>query len=405
MAKKTVYLYYYGSNQCENPSFQMEEIMKDLDLRKKIIVITYAALLLFVVMKFDFVRGILGDVTHILSPFFLGIVLAFVLNKPMCFFERLLSKKIKKKGSVRGLSITISFLIFLLVIVAVFWFIVPQLIINANMFISRTTIYINRIERWINDLNYKYNLQSVDLEKLFGQLTDVIQSVSTFVVNYIGDIVPRLITVTTNLVSFIFNLVITIVFAINLLAAKETILKQIGQLNRAYIPEKYAAKNEKVATIVNDIFGKYLIGQVTEACILGGLCFIGMKIFRFDYAILISTLIAVTALIPVAGAWIGGGLSFLLLALVSPLNAIMFFIYLTVLQQLENNLIYPRVVGSSIGLPGIWVIFAVTVGGGLFGLPGIMLSVPTMSVIYALVGENAKNRLKRKASKQRRGIK
>nr|WP_297938808.1 AI-2E family transporter [uncultured Lachnoclostridium sp.] len=373
--------------------------MKDLDLRKKIIVITYAALLLFVVMKFDFVRGILGDVTHILSPFFLGIVLAFVLNKPMCFFERLLSKKIKKKGSVRGLSITISFLIFLLVIVAVFWFIVPQLIINANMFISRTTIYINRIERWINDLNYKYNLQSVDLEKLFGQLTDVIQSVSTFVVNYIGDIVPRLITVTTNLVSFIFNLVITIVFAINLLAAKETILKQIGQLNRAYIPEKYAAKNEKVATIVNDIFGKYLIGQVTEACILGGLCFIGMKIFRFDYAILISTLIAVTALIPVAGAWIGGGLSFLLLALVSPLNAIMFFIYLTVLQQLENNLIYPRVVGSSIGLPGIWVIFAVTVGGGLFGLPGIMLSVPTMSVIYALVGENAKNRLKRKASK------
>lgn len=375
--------------------------MKDLDLRKKIIVITYAALLLFVVMKFDFVRGILGNVTHILSPFFLGIVLAFVLNKPMCFFERLLSKKIKKKGTVRGLSITISFLIFLLVIVAVFWFIVPQLVINANMFISRTTIYISRIERWINDFNYRYNLQSVDLEKLFGQLTDLIQSVSTFVVNYIGDIVPRLITVTTNLVSYIFNLVITIVFAINLLAAKEKILKQLGLLNRAYLPEKFAVKNEKVATIVNDIFGKYLIGQVTEACILGGLCFIGMKIFRFDYAILISTLIAVTALIPVAGAWIGGGLSFLLLALVSPLNAVMFFIYLTVLQQLENNLIYPRVVGSSIGLPGIWVIFAVTVGGGLFGLPGIMLSVPTMSVIYALVGENVKNRLKRKTSKQR----
>lgn len=375
--------------------------MKDSDLRKKIIVITYAALLLFVVMKFEFVRGILGNVTHILSPFFLGIVLAFVLNKPMCFFERLLSKKIKKKGTVRGLSITISFLLFLLVIVAVFWFIVPQLVINANMFISRTTIYIGRIERWINEFNHKYNLQSVDLEKMFGQLTDLIQSVSTFVVNYIGDIVPRLITVTTNLVSFIFNLVITIVFAINLLAAKENILKQLGLLNRAYLPEKFAVKNEKVAIIVNDIFGKYLIGQVTEACILGGLCFIGMKIFRFDYAILISTLIAVTALIPVAGAWIGGGLSFILLALVSPLNAVMFFIYLTVLQQLENNLIYPRVVGSSIGLPGIWVIFAVTVGGGLFGLPGIMLSVPTMSVIYALVGENAKNRLKRKTSKQR----
>lgn len=372
--------------------------MKDLALRKRLAVITYAALLLFVVFKFDFIRTLAGDVMHILSPFFLGIVLAFILNKPMSFFERLLSKKIKKKGTVRGLSITIAFLIFLLIIVAVFWFIVPQLIVNANLFISRTSIYISRIEGWMRDLNDRYNLQSVDFDKIFSQLTNVLQSVSTSVVNYIGDIVPRLITVTTNLVSFIFNLVITIVFAINLLAAKEHILSQIGKLNRAYIPEKYAKRNERVADIINDIFGKYLIGQVTEACILGGLCFIGMKIFRFDYAILISTLIAVTALIPVAGAWIGGGLSFVLLALVSPINAVMFFIYLTVLQQLENNLIYPRVVGSSIGLPGIWVIFAVTVGGGLFGLPGIMVSVPTMSVIYTLIGENVENRLKRKTN-------
>lgn len=370
--------------------------MKDLALRKRLAVITYAALLLFVVFKFELIRGIAGDVLHILSPFFLGIVLAFILNKPMSFFERQLGRKLKKKGTVRGLSITIAFLIFLLVIVAIFWFIVPQLIVNANLFISRTSIYISRIEAWMRDLNSKYNLQSVDFDKLFSQLANVLQSVSTSVVNYLGDIVPRLITVTTNLVSFIFNLVITIVFSINLLASKEHILKQVGKLNRAYIPEKYAKKNEKIAVIVNDIFGKYLIGQVTEACILGGLCFIGMKIFRFDYAILISTLIAVTALIPVAGAWIGGGLSFLLLALVSPINAVMFFIYLTVLQQLENNLIYPRVVGSSIGLPGIWVIFAVTVGGGLFGLPGIMVSVPTMSVIYTLIGENVKNRLNKK---------
>ncbi|SES71612.1 AI-2E family transporter [[Clostridium] polysaccharolyticum] len=373
--------------------------MKDLSLRKKLIVITYAAFLLFVVMKFDFVRGVLSNIMHILSPFLLGVVLAFILNKPMCFFERLLSKKIKKKSTVRGLSITIAFLIFLLIIVAVIWFIVPQLVVNANMFISRTGIYINRLEVWINDLSDKYNLKSVDFQMLSGQLTDIIQSVSTFVVNYIRDIVPRLITVTTNLVSVIFNLVITLVFAINLLAGKEHLLKQIAQLNHAYIPEKYSKKNEKIALIVNDIFGKYLIGQVTEACILGGLCFIGMNIFRFDYSVLISTLIAVTALIPVAGAWIGGGLSFLLLALVSPINAVMFFIYLTILQQLENNLIYPRVVGSSIGLPGIWVIFAVTVGGGLFGLAGIMVSVPTMSVIYALIGENVKQRLTKKSSK------
>ncbi len=373
--------------------------MKDLYLKRIVVIITYAALLLFIVLKFDFVRGIVGNITHILSPFFLGVVLAFVLNKPMCFFEKLLGKRIKKKGTVRGLSITIAFLIFLCIIVAIFSFIVPQLVKNADMFISRTNNYIGRIETYINSTSKKYNLDSVDLEKVFDQLADVLKSVSTFVVNYMGDIVPRLITVTTNLVSLIFNLVITIVFAINLLASKEHILHQLGELNKAYLPEKHAVRNEKIAVLINDIFGKYLIGQVTEACILGGLCFIGMKIFRFDYAILISTLIAVTALIPVAGAWIGGGLSFLLLALVSPLTAVMFFVYLTVLQQLENNLIYPRVVGSSIGLPGIWVIFAVTVGGGLFGLPGIMLSVPTMSVIYALISENVKDRLIKKSGK------
>lgn len=373
--------------------------MKDIVLRKKLILITYTCLLLFIVLKFDLVTALIGNVFNILSPFFLGVVLAFILNKPMKFFQALLSKKIRKEGLQRTLAITISYLLFLLIIVTIVWFIVPQLMTNLNLFISRTHIYFERTENWINELAIKYNIQSIKFEEIFGQLTDIIQTVTTSIVNYIGDVVPRLITVTTNLVSVIFNLVITIVFSINLLAGKENILRQLGNLNRAYVPEKHAERNEKIAVIVNDIFGKYLIGQVTEACILGGLCFIGMKIFRFDYAVLISTLIAVTALIPVAGAWIGGGVSFLLLALVSPINAVMFFIYLTVLQQLENNLIYPRVVGSSIGLPGIWVIFAVTVGGGLFGLPGIMLSVPTMSVIYILVGENVKNRLAKKINK------
>lgn len=372
--------------------------MKDTALRKKIILVTYACLLLFIVLKFDLVADFFHNVTSILSPFFLGVVLAFILNKPMKFFQGLLSKKIKKESAAKMLAITLSYVFFFLIIVAIFCFIVPQLVKNINLFISRTTLYIARMEDWLQEITTRYNLTSIRFEEVFSQLTDIIQTVSTYIINYLGDVVPRLISVTTNIVNVIFNLVITIVFSINLLASKEHILHQLEQLNQAYLPEKHSVRNKKIAVLVNDIFGKYLIGQVTEACILGGLCFIGMKIFRFDYAVLISTLIAVTALIPVAGAWIGGGLSFLLLALVSPINAVMFFIYLTILQQLENNLIYPRVVGSSIGLPGIWVIFAVTVGGGLFGLVGIMLSVPTMSVIYALIGENVKIRIARKLS-------
>lgn len=397
MAKKTSILRYYDyHNMVDNTNFRGEDFMKDPQLKKWLITITYAALLLFVVVKFDWVSAIIGNTMHILSPFFLGIVLAFVLNKPMEFFKKLFSKKIKKEGTAKGMAITVSYLLFALIIFLVIWFIVPPLVTNINMFVSKASGYIAKIERWLYDVSYKLKLPNLDMQNIFVQLSDIIQTVSTYIVNYLGDIVPRLISVTTNLVNVVFNMVITIVFSINLLAGKERLIKQLALLNEAYINPKYAKKNVKIAKLVNEIFGKYLIGQVTEACILGGLCFIGMKIFRFDYAILISTLIAVTALIPVAGAWIGGGLSFLLLALVSPINAVMFFIYLTVLQQLENNLIYPRVVGSSIGLPGIWVIFAVTVGGGLFGLPGIMLSVPTMSVIYALIGQNVKNRIQKK---------
>ena len=370
--------------------------MKDPQLKKRLITITYAAFLLFVVVEFKLVRGIVSNTMHILSPFFLGVVLAFMLNKPMEFFRKLFGKKIKNDGTAKGLAITLAYIMFALIIFLIIWFIVPTLVTNINMFVSKTGIYIAKMEDWLTQLPDDLKLKNMNLQNIFMQLSDIIQSMSTYIVNYLGDIVPRLISMTTNLVNVAFNLVITIVFSINLLAGKEKIIHQLSMLNEAYFNEKLSKKNVKIAVQVNDIFGKYLVGQVTEACILGGLCFIGMKIFRFDYAILISTLIAVTALIPVAGAWIGGGLSFLLLALVSPINAVMFFIYLTILQQLENNLIYPRVVGSSIGLPGIWVIFAVAVGGGLFGLPGIMFSVPTMSVIYALVGENVKNGIQKK---------
>ncbi len=374
--------------------------MKDLEFKKKLLLITYACVLLFVVLKFDFIRGIVVMVFDTLSPFLMGIVIAFILSKPSNFFEELYQKKIKKQGLAKGLAILTSYILFFVIIIAIFCFIVPQLITNLNLFLSRTTLYLRQMEDWANEIMVKYNIQNMDIQQVMTQLNDIIQNISKVVLNYVGDIVPRLISVTTNIVSTIFNLVITLVFSINLIAGKENILRQLKKMNRAYLPEKAADWMTMVGCLVNDIFSRYLIGQVTEACILGGLCFVGMKIFRFDYAILISTLIAVTALIPVVGAWIGGGVSFLLLGLVSPINAVMFLIYLTILQQLENNLIYPRVVGSSIGLPGIWVIFAVTVGGGLFGFVGIMLSVPTMSVIYTLIRENVHFRLSRKEKRK-----
>ncbi|SFR76826.1 AI-2E family transporter [Anaeromicropila populeti] len=369
--------------------------MKDYALKKKMILVTYAFALLFVVVKFDLVCAVYENVMGILSPFFLGVVLAFILNKPMQLFERLYGKIMKRRSLIKGLSLATAYIAFFLVISMIIVFIVPQLTTNIKAFVESSGDYISRLEIWALDIAERFNLETLDLSNLFLELNDIIKNLASWVINYIGTILPTVISVTTNVFSMLFKSIITIVFSINLLAGKDRLLNQIHVLHKTYLPEKWSKRCEKIGVLIPDIFGKYLVGQVTEACILGALCFIGMNIFQFDYAVLISTLIAVTALIPVAGAWIGGGISFLLLALISPMKALMFLLYLAVLQQLENNLIYPRVVGSSIGLPGLWVIFAVTVGGGLFGLPGIMLSVPTMSVIYTLIKDDVRFRGKK----------
>ena len=366
--------------------------MKETSLKKQMILVTYIAFLLFSILRFDVIKSIPKQLFDILSPFFIGVILAFVLNKPMALFEKLFSKIIKKKEVCRGLSILLCYILLFAVVIGIFMFIVPQLITNIKLFIDSLGLYMKQLEKSVTDITEKYDLENLDLDAILNEVKDVIKQISTALLNYVGNLVPRLFTVTSNIVSILFKVVITLVVSINILAGKETLLRQAKRIVFVYLPLKWALKINKVALLANDIFGKYIVGQLTEACILGGLCFIGMNIFKFDYSILISTLIAITALVPVAGAWIGGGIASILLALVSPVKAILFLIYLMILQQLENNLIYPKVVGSSIGLPGLWVIFAVTVGGGIFGFAGIMLSVPVVSLIYTLVKEDVRKK-------------
>lgn len=362
--------------------------MRGLSFRKKILLITYAALLLFCIVHFKFLSTIPFKIGNVLSPFLIGIVLAFVLNKPMVFFHRKLQKVMKSEKTSKGLAILISYLIFFAILIGILLFVIPQLVENITNFITGLSGYIQPFEKWAMEFSQKYHLENLDLDALFMELKDSIKNVANWTLKYIWGLFPQIVVLASNLVSIVYKVVITLVVSVNLLVGKEKLLSQGKKVAYVYLKEKWAARLERIVRLVSDIFGKYVVGQVTEACILGGLCYVGMRIFRFEYSILISTLIAVTALIPVAGAWIGGGVAFLLLALISPVKAILFLVYLNVLQQLENNLIYPRVVGSSIGLPGLWVIFAVTVGGGLFGLPGIMLSVPTVSVIYTLIKQD-----------------
>ena len=212
---------------------------------------------------------------------------------------------------------------------------------------------------------------------------------------FLSDLGPHLLEFTSGLVSMVVTGVLALVFSIYMLSGKERLLSQCRRLLRAYVPPKFADPILDVVHLTGDTFTHFVTGQLIEACILGGLCSIGMLFIQPDYAPLIGVIIGSSALIPVAGAYIGAILSALLLLMVSPLKAVTFLIFLVILQQIEGNVIYPKVVGTSIGLPGIWVLAAVTVGGGLMGLVGVLLSVPIASVLYTLLRRDVHRRLDR----------
>lgn len=367
--------------------------MKNYSLRKTCIIIAFAGLVLFIVLNAGSISKGISLIGNILMPFWIGIIMAFILNMIMVPIQSFLSGRIFKKNSkpAKPISIVLSYLIFILIIVALLAFVIPELTNSIATFINNWGSYIEELQKMINDITSKYDIDAASLNKLTDSLTANIEKFANQALTYIGNMVPQVVAVMSNIVGFLFNIIMAIVISANILVYKDKLMNQISRTTKAYLPKLYDWLS-KLAIVTADTFRRYVSGQFIEALILGGLCYIGMLIFRFDYALLISTVIAVTALIPVAGAYIGGAVAVILLAIISPIKAIMFLIYLVVLQQIETNLIYPRVVGSSLELPGIWVIFAVTVGGGAFGIIGILFAVPVMSVAYKFIREAVVNR-------------
>ena len=232
-------------------------------------------------------------------------------------------------------------------------------------------------------------MQTLDLSSLNQTLENLLKQA----LGFLSSLGPQLLEFTTGIVSLVVTGVLALVFSIYMLSGKEKLLGQCRRVLRAYVPAKIADPLTDVVHLTSDTFTRFVTGQLIEACILGGLCTVGMLFIQPDYAPLIGVTIGASAIIPVAGAYIGAMLSAVLLLMVSPLKALIFLVFLVILQQIEGNVIYPKVVGSSIGLPGIWVLAAVTVGGGLLGLEGVLFSVPVASVLYTLLRRNVRKRL------------
>ena len=363
--------------------------------RSLILLITYAVVLVAVIVKLDAVGGWLGGVLAAFQPLIAGLVIAFILDRPCNFFARLYQQALPEKGrgAARPLAAATAYLIVAVLITALVALVVPELTHSIEMFMGNLNTYAANFQDLLDWVVAKLDLEQLANLDLSSGISGSLQKLLTGALDALTNTLPHLIGMTSVVVSGVVTGVISLVFSMYMLSGAPKLTAQCRRLVQAYLPKNAADTVLGVTRLTADTFSKYVNGQVVEAFILGGLCFLGMCLFRFDYAPLISVAVGVFALIPIAGAYLGAVLAVLLLVMIDPWQAVWFLVFLVALQQLEGNLIYPRVVGTSLGLPGIWVLAAVTVGGSLLGLVGMVISVPLAAVAYTLIKRDVRARL------------
>ena len=359
-------------------------------------IITFVLLLYWALLHPSQVGAILSGLFALVSPFVLGFAIAFIVNVPLRLLEGQWDKHMKSSKGKRPVCLVASLIIIVAIIFALFFIVVPALGESIANLASQLPQYVRQLESLYLSLTDLLAQHNIVLPTLDLDLEAIYSAVLNFFTNYGQALVDTTVGVTTSIVSVVVNFVLAFVFSLYVLAQKETLMRQGRKVVSALLPQRWANKTLEVATLTNKTFANFVTGQLTEAVILGSLCFLGMTLLRIPYAAVVSVLIGFCALIPIFGAIIGAIVGAFLILLVAPRKALWFLIFLIILQQLEGNLIYPRVVGKSVGLPGIWVLAAVTVGGNAFGLVGMLLSVPVCSVLYTLFREFVNYRLEQK---------
>ena len=341
---------------------------------------------------------VLGMALSAASPLLIGAVIAYIANILMSFYERHFFVKSRKPiyGKIRRPAcMALAFLTAVAVVAWMFSTVLPELGRCVEMLIASLPPALTKAYAWLDEklqlgaLLSEWNLTlpaaDFDWKKT---ITDAVNIVMTGV----GGAAKVAASAVSSVLSTTVSVFLGVVFAIYLLSGKEKLAGQFTRLSRTYLGDAITDKALYVLRVVDDSFHNFIVGQCTEAVILGAMCFLGMMIFGFSNALTISVMVGFTALIPIAGAYIAGAAGAFMLFVESPLSALLFVIFLVVLQQVEGNLVFPRVVGSSIGLPGVWVLAAVTIGGGVLGIPGMLLGVPLASAAYRLLDRDVRAR-------------
>lgn len=369
-------------------------VMEKKEFKRYIVIAVLAVAVCFIVQNFAVFTKVISAALGALYPLALGAVMAYIINIIMKWYEE---HYFPKKGtkfitaSRRPVALVLSLLSVAAICALVLNIIVPEIINavklislklpplfnDAKVFILKKLGEYPELQQQASDLLNEFDFKELDWASLTEKLSDFLKNgVFSFISSAVG-FLGAIVSTTT-------NYVLAFIFAIYLLLRKPKLQNDLNRVQRAYFSETFNRKFAHVCSTAHECFRNFFVGQFVEAIILGSLCFIGMRILKLPYAAMSGTLVGVTALIPIVGAFIGAGVSAFIIMTENPMQALIFIIFLIILQQFEGNIIYPKVVGDSIGLPGIWVLAAVTVGGGLFGIVGMLIGVPLAATIYKL---------------------
>lgn len=384
--------------------------------KAKMWLITFAAVLVLLLTKLDVVASILTTIVAALYPFLIGFLIAYIINIPFTFFYNKAFAPLgninnrNKKISIflskmrKPLSMLVSYTIFLAIIGLLIGIIVPQVSTSLQQVFDNFGEYYTSFQEWVFGIASRFGFEYEFMSDLFADINGIIANytggdsssvidINNVIQQFADFFFPHLFDITKNVYTVIYNTIISVVVSIYYISNKEALINQCKKISYALIPRKYLGKLLRIVDICNNMVGKFLYAKIIDSAIIGIICFIGLSIIGIDYALLLSVFVGVTNIIPFFGPIIGAIPGVILLLMVSPIDALWFVIFVIVLQQVDGNIIGPKILGNTIGISGFWVMFSVLVGSGLFGFWGLLLGVPVFAVIYFLIGEKVNDRI------------
>ncbi|MCE5234930.1 MAG: AI-2E family transporter [Clostridiaceae bacterium] len=364
--------------------------------RRLIGVVAFGILLYEALENFPALWGAAVSVLAFLKPVFFGIGLAFVANMPMRFLESRVFKKWKASKLKRVVCLLLSMLFILSIVGLLIFVLIPMLAQSVRLLVENLDEYVAELSAWADGVWQRLNLSDGVQEKVRTAAQSLFLNLDTL----LASAATAALKITVNLVTGVFSFLVALIFSVYALFRKETLLLQLKKLVLALFRQAAASRILDVCARANTMFNRYFFGMMAECAILGTLCFIGMQILGFPYPLLISFTVGITQMAPIIGPWASGILGALIILMVNPPMALWFIVFIIAVQQIEENLFYPRVVGNAVGLSGMWVIVAMLLFGGLFGITGIVLAVPVMAVLYTLLSDWVNARIRKKEAEQ-----